>query len=273
MAKIKENPAIVRVRDTFLANETAYIVMDFVDGITLKERVMEKGLMTGPECLGTLLPMMEGLEKVHRQGMIHRDISPDNIMIEPDAMERLYLRQELQFPPSLSGKIVQTLKDGLAVRMESRIKSVGELLQRLKEGSSPAFAETPSKEKPDYRARQDAVFGRGQSVKAGTGEMQMAQIQDFVFEVSGNGDGIIIKRYKGSLQRFSIPERINGLPVTKIDDYTFAFYDCANFISIKIPSSVSAIGNHAFQNCVNLSDINIHPSEVSAIAPLGTVEA
>ncbi len=89
MAKIDTIPEIVRVRDTFLENQTAYIVMDFVEGRTLKDRIMKEGTMAFPDCLSLLWPLMESLDKVHQQGLIHRDISPDNIMIQKDGSVRL----------------------------------------------------------------------------------------------------------------------------------------------------------------------------------------
>ena len=84
MAKLDQVPSIVRVRDTFLENETAYIVMDYVEGTTLKEALRKNGTMTFSECVKFLRPMLLDLEKVHKQGMIHRDISPDNIMVKKD---------------------------------------------------------------------------------------------------------------------------------------------------------------------------------------------
>ena len=84
MAKINAIPGIVRVRDTFMENETAYIVMDYVDGITLKEEVERHGTMSYDRCLELLRPMMQSLAKVHEQKLIHRDISPDNIMLRKD---------------------------------------------------------------------------------------------------------------------------------------------------------------------------------------------
>lgn len=84
MAKIDSLPGIVRVRDTFPENRTAYIVMDYIEGGTLKNKLTEAGIMKFTECLKLLHPLMESLGKMHRQGLIHRDISPDNIMIQPD---------------------------------------------------------------------------------------------------------------------------------------------------------------------------------------------
>ncbi|MEY8391610.1 BspA family leucine-rich repeat surface protein [Lachnospiraceae bacterium 45-W7] len=89
MAKIDQIPSIVRVRDMFLDNETAYIVMDYVEGITLKQKLLKNGPLNFSACMKLLRPMMEDLAKVHRQGMIHRDISPDNIMIQSDGSVRL----------------------------------------------------------------------------------------------------------------------------------------------------------------------------------------
>ena len=89
MAKIDQIPSIVRVRETFLENETAYIVMDYVQGETLKAMLQRNGVMKFSDCVGLLRPMMEDLDKVHAQGLIHRDISPDNIMIQLDRRVKL----------------------------------------------------------------------------------------------------------------------------------------------------------------------------------------
>lgn len=84
MAKIDNVPSIVRVRDFFLDNETAYIVMDYVEGITLKETLLKNGVLSFEDCVRLLHPIMEGLAKAHSHQIIHRDISPDNIMIQKD---------------------------------------------------------------------------------------------------------------------------------------------------------------------------------------------
>lgn len=89
MAQIDVLPEIVRVRDTFMDNNTAYIVMDYVQGQTLKSYLLQNGVMGFGECVHMLLPLMRSLAKVHERGMIHRDISPDNIMVEADGRLRL----------------------------------------------------------------------------------------------------------------------------------------------------------------------------------------
>ncbi len=89
MAKIDEIPEIVRVRDTFTENNTAYIVMDYVKGVTMKDAIMQRGPMKMKDCLDLLEPLARALDQVHRKGMIHRDISPDNIMILPNGKVKL----------------------------------------------------------------------------------------------------------------------------------------------------------------------------------------
>jgi serine/threonine protein kinase len=82
LAKIKNLPGIVSVKDFFSANGTAYIVMEFLDGISLKKFMQRKGgRITMDEVITILRPVMESLCSVHDLGLIHRDISPDNILI------------------------------------------------------------------------------------------------------------------------------------------------------------------------------------------------
>lgn len=74
-------PGIVHVLDYFEANNTAYIVMEYVGGITLARYLEENGLIDAKTMFRLLIPLMETLDKVHKNGVIHRDISPDNIKL------------------------------------------------------------------------------------------------------------------------------------------------------------------------------------------------
>ena len=80
---------MVTVIDTCTANQTAYIVMEFVEGITLAQYVRENGTFGYDELLALMTPIMKSLSQIHRQGVIHRDISPENIQIGLD--NRFYL--------------------------------------------------------------------------------------------------------------------------------------------------------------------------------------
>ena len=89
MARLDEVPSIVRVRDAFGENGTAYIVMDFVEGVTLKTYLLGHGVLRYEECMKLLSPILDSLAVIHDNGFIHRDISPDNIMLRPDGSARL----------------------------------------------------------------------------------------------------------------------------------------------------------------------------------------
>lgn len=81
MAKFNKDQGIVGVTDFFESNNTAYIVMEYLDGITLKEYLQGNKRIPVEELLELLAPLLESLDDLHRSGLIHRDISPDNIMV------------------------------------------------------------------------------------------------------------------------------------------------------------------------------------------------
>ena len=82
LAKFEQHPNIVSVRDYFEANDTAYIVMSYIEGITLKEYVQSKGgKLEVDQAVPIMMPVLDALKAVHNEGILHRDISPDNIFI------------------------------------------------------------------------------------------------------------------------------------------------------------------------------------------------
>jgi len=84
LAKFRDVPQIVGIHDFFQMNNTAYMVMEFVSGIDMAKYVQKRGgRLHMDEILKILKPVMEALVLVHEAGIIHRDISPDNIMLDP----------------------------------------------------------------------------------------------------------------------------------------------------------------------------------------------
>ena len=84
MTRVRKIPQVVQVLDLFLANETAYIVMDFIEGETLKQRLQKTGPLSWQDARDIFLPVVQAMEQVHQAGLIHRDLSPDNLMLQPD---------------------------------------------------------------------------------------------------------------------------------------------------------------------------------------------
>mgnify|MGYP002986237381 CR=1 FL=1 len=84
MAKLRSIPSVVGVNSVFIQNETAYIVMDFIEGETLLKKLQREDPMDYGTCVSLMAPIMQALSEVHKHGIIHRDISPDNIMVQND---------------------------------------------------------------------------------------------------------------------------------------------------------------------------------------------
>ena len=76
--------AIVRVHSVFEANNTAYMVMDYEEGETLKSLLMREKTLGEAQLRHILAPILDGLEWVHQSGFIHRDIKPSNVFIRRD---------------------------------------------------------------------------------------------------------------------------------------------------------------------------------------------
>lgn len=76
-----KHPNIVRVLTVFPENNTAYMVMEYEQGQGLHEILKDKGTLDEKESLAILMPLLDGLEEVHKNGFIHRDIKPPNIFI------------------------------------------------------------------------------------------------------------------------------------------------------------------------------------------------
>ena len=89
MAKFSKDEGIVKALDFFEINNTAYIVMEYLEGITLKQYLRENKRIAPEDLIELLVPLIESLDEIHSQGMIHRDISPDNIMVLPDGRIKL----------------------------------------------------------------------------------------------------------------------------------------------------------------------------------------
>ena len=91
LAKFRNEEGVVNIVDYFLENETAYIVMDYIEGTTLKNylSVLNERIQW-EELLRLLKPLMTALQKMHEENILHRDINPDNIMIRRDR-QKVYL--------------------------------------------------------------------------------------------------------------------------------------------------------------------------------------
>ena len=90
LMRLRGLPGIVNILDFFHENSTAYIVMEFLEGMTMREYlVRNQGCLPEKKALEMMKPLMYSLDSIHRAGIVHRDISPDNIIVQPDGKLKL----------------------------------------------------------------------------------------------------------------------------------------------------------------------------------------
>ena len=82
---ILDHPNIVKVFDVSVTDKLQYLVMEYIDGITLKEYLNQRGgPLTWKETLHFITQILSALQHAHSKGVVHRDIKPQNIMLLPD---------------------------------------------------------------------------------------------------------------------------------------------------------------------------------------------
>jgi serine/threonine protein kinase len=83
-----DHPNIVRALD-FGDGDTPYLVMEFVEGESLGQKLQRDGRMTENEAIRIIAQVAQGLHKAHKRNLIHRDVKPDNVLVRPDGVAKL----------------------------------------------------------------------------------------------------------------------------------------------------------------------------------------
>ena len=89
LAQFHSEDGIVHIYDSFSENNTAYIIMEYLEGETLQSYLERNGKIPTEEAIAMLTPVLKSLETVHKTGIIHRDIAPDNIYLTKDGQVKL----------------------------------------------------------------------------------------------------------------------------------------------------------------------------------------
>jgi serine/threonine protein kinase len=88
-ANTLDHPNLVRGLDYFEDGGRAYLVLEFLDGGSVGDRLQRDGPLPEPEAVRILVEVCQGLNEAHRHGLIHRDIKPDNILLGRDGAVKL----------------------------------------------------------------------------------------------------------------------------------------------------------------------------------------
>lgn len=203
LAKLADKRSIVHVRDFFRENGTAYIVMEYVEGTTLKDIIKrEGGRLRSAYLLNLLKPIMEDLAAIHAQNLIHRDISPDNIMVQPNGEAKLLdfgAARETDYAQQKSMTV--NVKHGFAPEEQYRthgaqgpwtdIYAMCATLYHAATGTIPAQSVdrmhedtliAPNELGADFTARQQNAVMRGLALKA---EERFHSFYDLMSELYG----------------------------------------------------------------------------------------
>lgn len=116
LSRLGGQPNIVEVISFFFENNTGYFVMEVLEGNSLKDYLaIRGGRISFQEAVTMLLPTMEALETVHHEGMLHRDIAPDNIFITTEGVAKLIDFGAARFRREEETKSIRTIvKPGYA---------------------------------------------------------------------------------------------------------------------------------------------------------------
>ncbi len=87
-----DDPRFVRVNALIDDGPNTFIVMEYVDGVTLAQHISKRGPLAGKDAIAVGLQILQALSKAHRQGIIHRDLKPSNIMLTKNYEGRLLVK-------------------------------------------------------------------------------------------------------------------------------------------------------------------------------------
>ncbi|AMV29799.1 Serine/threonine-protein kinase StkP [Gemmata sp. SH-PL17] len=88
-AKVLDHPNVVKALDYSGALPHPFLVMEFVDGLSIGQRIEKQGAYPEAEAVRLIAQVCDGLQRAHKQGLVHRDVKPDNILVNKDGVAKL----------------------------------------------------------------------------------------------------------------------------------------------------------------------------------------
>mgnify|MGYP001314928179 CR=1 FL=1 len=151
---VLSHPNIVKIYDVGFSDEIQFIVMEYIDGITLKEFIEQQGVLRWKDALHFVTQILRALQHAHDKGIVHRDIKPQNIMLFPDGTIKVMDFGIARFSridgKTLSDKTIGSVHyispeqaRGDMTDERSDIYSVGVMLYEMLTGRKPFDGENP----------------------------------------------------------------------------------------------------------------------------------
>ncbi len=151
---VLSHPNIVKIYDVGFTEKIQFIVMEYIDGITLKEFMEQQGILKWKDAIHFIIQILRALQHAHDRGIVHRDIKPQNIMLFPDGTIKVmdfgiarFAREEGK---TLSDKAIGSVHyispeqaRGDITDEKSDIYSVGIMLYEMLTGQKPFDNDNP----------------------------------------------------------------------------------------------------------------------------------
>lgn len=161
VSRFSDNPNIVKVYQFFYENNTAYLTMEYLSGMTLKDYVTRCGVITAGQAVNIADKIANALCEAHRYNVLHRDVSPDNIMLCSDGSVKLLdFGAARQVYPEGSQLLSVILKPGFApLEQYMRSGKQGEWTDIYSLGASIFYGLTKQiPEDPQSRFEEDSAM-------------------------------------------------------------------------------------------------------------------
>ena len=151
---VLSHPNIVKIYDVGFSEKIQYIVMEYIDGITLKEYIEEEKVLTWKDTVHFVIQILRALQHAHDKGIVHRDIKPQNIMMFTDGTIKVmdfgiakFAREEGKTATDQAIGSVHYISPeqagGDVTDAKSDIYSVGAMMYEMLTGSKPFDSDNP----------------------------------------------------------------------------------------------------------------------------------
>lgn len=151
---VLSHPNIVKIYDVGFSDKLQYIVMEYIDGITLKEYIEEEKVLTWKDTVHFVIQILRALQHAHEKGIVHRDIKPQNIMMFDDGTIKVmdfgiakFAREEGKTATDQAIGSVHYISpeqaSGAVTDAKSDIYSVGAMMYEMLSGRKPFDSDNP----------------------------------------------------------------------------------------------------------------------------------